>query len=264
MEKINFKKKYGQNFLSDTNLLKAIVNDSGVTVKDEVLEIGAGAGALTTIIAPNCLKLISFEIDLELEELLKEKTKDFNNVQLIFNDIMKVKTKDIDSLFANSYKMIANLPYYITSPIIFKFLEESTKLSSMTIMVQKEVAEKLVAQKSSSNYGVLTVMANHYADIKIARIVGKQMFRPVPKVDSAIVLLKRKQVPFNEGFRTFVKTAFSNRRKTLLNNLSALYSKSLIQQVFENLGCNVSSRAEELSVLDFEKLFSAFDKITTK
>ena len=129
----------------------------------------------------------------------------------------------------------------------------------MTIMVQKEVAEKLTASVRTENYGVLTVMANHYCNIKITRIVGKQMFRPVPKVDSAVVYLERNYKEFNENFRTFVKTAFSMRRKTLLNNLSALYKKEKIVEVFEKLGYSVSSRAEELSVEDFEKLFEAFD-----
>ena len=258
MEKINFKKKFGQNFLSDTNLLRAIVSDSLITPNDEVLEIGAGAGALTYELAKVCKKLISFEIDKSLENILYEKLNSFNNVKLIFSDIMKIKTIDIDNYFENNYKIVANLPYYITSPIIFKFLEESKKLNSMTIMVQKEVGEKMLSKPRSSNYGVLTVMVNHYADVKITRIVKRQMFTPAPKVDSCIVYLKLKHIAFDSGFKDFVQTAFSMRRKTLANNLSKLYDRQKIEKIFNALDIPLNARAEELEVKEFENLYSAF------
>lgn len=258
MEKINFKKKYGQNFLSDTNLLKAIVSDSLITPEDEVLEIGAGAGALTQELAKSAKKVVSFEIDKSLENILFEKLNSYNNVELIFSDILNIKTQEIDNLFQNNYKIVANLPYYITSPIIFKFLEESKKLDSMTIMVQKEVAEKMLAKSRTSTYGVLTVMVNYYADVKITRIVKKQMFTPMPKVDSAIVYLKLKQKPFDKEFKRFIQTAFSMRRKTLLNNLLKLYKKEDIESVFNKLNISLNTRAEELSVTEFETLYNSF------
>lgn len=258
MEKINFKKKYGQNFLSDTNLLKAIVSDSLITPEDEVLEIGTGAGALTYELAKNCKKLISFEIDKSLENILKEKLKEFNNVNLIFSDILKIKTQEIDNFFEKNYKIVANLPYYITSPIIFKFLEESKKVDSLTIMVQKEVGEKMLAIPKSQNYGVLSVMVNHYANVKITRIVKRHMFTPPPKVDSCIVKLDIKHVPFDKGFKNFVQTAFSMRRKTLLNNLSKLYKKEQIEKVLLSFNINLNVRAEELLLEDFEKLYITF------
>ena len=263
MEKINFKKKYGQNFLTDTNLLKAIVADSEVSFNDEVLEIGAGAGALTTHIKDSCKKVVSFEIDKDLEALLKDKFESCTNVHLRFEDVMKVSTQNIDALFDKEYRVIANLPYYITTPILFKFLEESKKLISMTIMVQKEVAEKIIAEPKNSNYGILSVMVQHYTNAKITRIVKKQMFTPQPKVDSAIIVLKRKQVNFDANFKNFVQTAFAMRRKTLVNNLSKLYSKSLIEDVLQLSGYNKNIRAEELSPVELEKLFrNYFDKIS--
>ncbi len=258
MEKIKFKKKYGQNFLSDTNLLKAIVADSSITNQDEVLEIGAGAGALTSCLANSCKKLVSFEIDKSLENILQEKLKEFNNVKLIFADIMEIQTKDIEKYFNGKYKIVANLPYYITSPIIFKFLEESKNLISMTIMVQKEVGEKMIAKPHSQNYGILTVMVNHYAKVKIARIVKKQMFTPPPKVDSCIVNLQLKNVLYDENFKRFVQTAFSMRRKTLLNNLSKLYLKTKIESVLVQNSLNLNVRAEELTIEQFEKLYQDF------
>lgn len=258
MEKIKFKKKYGQNFLSDTNLLKAIVADSSITNQDEVLEIGAGAGALTSCLANCCKKLVSFEIDKSLENILQEKLKEFNNVNLIFADIMEIQTKNIEKYFNGKYKIVANLPYYITSPIIFKFLEESKNLISMTIMVQKEVGEKMIAKPHSQNYGILTVMVNHYAKVKIARIVKKQMFTPQPKVDSCIVNLQLKNVLYDKNFKRFVQTAFSMRRKTLLNNLSKLYLKTKIESVLVQNSLNLNVRAEELTIEQFEKLYQDF------
>lgn len=264
MEKINFKKKYGQNFLSDTNLLKAIVADSSLAPTDEVLEIGAGAGALTKIIAKNCKKLISYEIDEELKPVLENNLLEFNNIKLIFSDIMKNNISDIEKDFSGKYKLIANLPYYITTPIIFKFLEETDRVESLTIMVQKEVAEKILATSRSSNYGILSVMCNYFTTPKISRIVKKQMFTPMPKVDSAIVVMKRKAVPYNEGFKKFVQSAFSMRRKTLVNNLLALYPKNVIEEVLTNSGYKLSVRAEELSEAEFESLFKIFDKKSIK
>lgn len=264
MEKINFKKKYGQNFLSDTNLLKAIVADSSLMQSDEVLEIGAGAGALTKIIAKNCQKLISYEIDEELKPVLENNLSEFNNIKLIFSDIMKINIKDIEKDFSGKYKIIANLPYYITTPIIFKFLEETDRVESLTIMVQKEVAEKILAKPKSSSYGILSVMCNYFTTPKISRIVKKQMFTPMPKVDSAIVVMKRKTVPYSEGFKKFVQSAFSMRRKTLVNNLLSLYPKNVIEDVLINSGYKLSVRAEELSEGEFENLFKIFDKKSIK
>ena len=202
--------------------------------------------------------MVSYEIDESLKNVLENKLKEFNNIELIFQDILKVNTKDVESKFNGNYKIVANLPYYITSPIIFKFLEQSKKLQSMTIMIQKEVADKMVAKPKTANYGVLSIMVNHYADVKITRLVKRQMFTPMPKVDSCVVVLKIKQNAYDEKFKTFIQTAFSMRRKTLYNNLSKLYAKEKILKVFENLKISSNVRAEELSIEKFYDLFNCF------
>lgn len=217
-----FKKKFGQNFISDKNLLFAICNDADVGEDDEVLEIGAGAGALTEAISQKAKKIVSYEIDRSLEEHLL--SLGLKNVKFVFGDIMNFEIDDIEKDFEGDYKMIANLPYYITTPIIFKFLKDSKRISSLTIMVQKEVAERIVAQVGEKDYGVLSIMTNFYGQAKINRIVSRQMFYPQPNVDSAVVTINIDREKYKdidgEQFYNFVKTAFSMRRKTLKNNLT--------------------------------------------
>ncbi len=258
------KKKFGQNFLRDKNLLAAIVCDAGITKDDTVIEIGPGAGALTAALCQKAKRVICFEIDKELESVLAENLKDYDNVQVIFKDVMKVDMSEIEALAGEQFKLVANLPYYITTPIIFKFLEESDKIKTLAIMVQKEVAQKIVATPKDEGYGVLSVMTNFYADTKICRIVGRKMFFPAPKVDSAIVRLDIKQnehsKEFAAKFKQIVFASFSMRRKTLLNNLSTSLhiSKEEVTQKLLSLGINPSARAETLDVEDFVRLVDAF------
>ena len=249
----NFKKKFGQNFISDTNLLKAIVADAEINKDDVVLEIGAGAGALTKELSLASKRVVSYEIDLELKEQLL--SLGLKNVEFRFEDFMKVDLKE----FKESFKVVANLPYYITTPIIFKLLEETDNLISLTVMVQKEVAERIVAD-TSGDYGVLSVMLAFYGEAKINRIVKRNMFYPEPNVDSAVVTLKiEKKYDIDKiAFSKFVKTAFSMRRKTLFNNLSTIYSKDLLKQTFtEDF---LKRRAETLTVDEFVE---AYKKIST-
>ena len=216
-----FKKKFGQNFISDTNLLNAICDDAQVTEQDEVLEIGAGAGALTEAISKKAKKVVSYEIDTSLQDHLLGLNLD--NVKFVFGDVMNFSLQDIEKDFEGQYKMIANLPYYITTPIIFKFLNDSKKISSLTIMVQKEVAERIVAGVGGKDYGILSIMTAFYGEAKIDRIVNRKMFYPQPNVDSAVVTIKinREKYKNIDGnkFYNFIKSAFSMRRKTLKNNL---------------------------------------------
>ena len=213
----NFKKKFGQNFITDKNLLSAIVDDAEIDKSDEVLEIGAGAGTLTKEISNRAKKVISYEIDKDLESYLLGLK--LNNVNFIFKDIMKENLLEIENYFEDGYKLIANLPYYITTPIIFKFLKNSKKLKSLTIMVQKEVAERIVATKGEKDYGILTIMINFYGNAKITRNVNRKMFYPEPNVDSAVVRIdidreKYKNID-DDKFYSFVQSCFSMRRKTL-------------------------------------------------
>ena len=244
----NFKKKFGQNFLSDKNLLKAIVSDAEITANDVVLEIGAGAGALTKELSLVAKKVIAYEIDTDLKDILE--SLDLKNVEFVFSDFMNVNLKDFEKEI-DSFKVVANLPYYITTPIIFKLLEESEKLESLTIMVQKEVAERIVAKEGGKDYGILTLMINFFGEAKIDRIVKRQMFNPMPNVDSAVITIKIDREKYKgidkEKFSKFIKASFSMRRKTLLNNLSSILPKTELK---EKLTEDILSRRAETFFID--------------
>ncbi len=252
----NFKKKFGQNFLTDKNLLNAIVRDAGVTMEDEVLEIGAGAGALTTSLSAYAKKVVSYEIDKELEGTLK--ALNLTNVEFVFGDALKEKLEKIEGHFEGEYKLVANLPYYITTPLIFKFLEESEKIISMTIMVQKEVAERIVSPKGGKDYGILSVMIAFYGQARIMREVNRNMFYPVPNVDSAIVRIdieKDKYYGIDKNkFSRMIKAAFAMRRKTLSNNLSQVYDKKTLQEKLDE--STLKKRAEQLDINEFVEIYN--------
>ena len=250
-----FKKKFGQNFISDKNLLNAIATDAEVSSDSQVLEIGAGAGSLTTVLSENAKKVVSFEIDKDLQQHLLDLK--LQNVEFVFGDFMDCDLKDVEAKFDGDYKVVANLPYYITTPIIFKFLENSTKLDSLTIMVQKEVAERVCAGVGGKDYGILTVMTNFYGTPKITRIIKRQMFYPAPNVDSALLHIKLEKNKFadidNAKFLKFIKSCFSMRRKTLLNNLGSVYAKEKLKAT---LGEEVlAKRAEAFSLDEFVEIF---------
>ena len=261
-----FKKQYGQNFLTDTNLLSAIVQDAGITSKDEVLEIGPGAGALTKELAKKAKKVVAYEIDADLKPILKENLNNFDNVKIEFCDILKVNLNEIKEHFDDEIKVVANLPYYITTPILFYLIESGLNIKSITVMVQKEVADRLVADKNSKNYGRLTVNANAISDVTIKRIVNRKLFYPVPNVDSAIVhfeINKNKyQIDNLKLFKRLVKASFAYRRKTLSNNLKKGFSlnSDSIEALFKSVNINKNARAEDLSVLDFVLLANQINK----
>ena len=278
LSNFKFNKNFGQNFLRDKNLLNAIVKDSKVTFDDEVLEIGTGAGALTEIIAKNCKNVVSYEIDKKLTEFLDEKFKNIKNVKIIIKDALKEPIENIEKLFNNNYFIIANLPYYITSPLIFKFIEQTCRAKVITIMVQKEFAEKAVAKPSSSNYGILSVMLQHYCKVNITRIVKKEMFNPRPKVDSAVLRLERKPInignwneiannieiggEYNKKFSKFIYSSFAMKRKTLVNNLVKYgLEKKKIEDVLNYFNIPLNTRAENLSLQQFRQLFVKLDII---
>lgn len=254
MDDFVFKKKFGQNFISDKNLLNAIASDAEISQQDEILEIGAGAGSLTQVLSERAKKVVSFEIDKTLTESLL--ALDLKNVEFVFGDFMQANLSEIEQKFEKKYKVVANLPYYITTPIIFRFLEEATKLDSLTIMVQKEVAERVCAKVGGKDYGILTVMTNFYGEPKITRIIKRQMFYPVPNVDSALLNIKLvDKFPRidKKAFLKFVKSCFSMRRKTLLNNLSGSYSKDKLKSLLsEEI---LQKRAEQFSLEEFVEIF---------
>ena len=258
---INFKKKFGQNFLTDGNLLSAIVGDSGVDNTTTVVEVGAGAGALTAKLCQKAKKVFSFEIDTELESVLKHNLAEYNNVQVVFKDFLTISNKELVQIVGNNFAVVANLPYYITSPLITKFLTCGANVKSLTIMVQAEVAQRIVAKPKTKDYGVLSIMVQLCGDPKITRAVGRQMFTPAPNVDSAIVNIKVDQIPHHyTKIVEFVKLCFVSRRKTLINNLSKQYSKDVIISCLNMANILPSARAEELTSKQFEMLYKIFAK----
>lgn len=259
MDKFDFKKKFGQNFLTDKNLLAQIVEKSGVMCDDVVVEIGAGKGALTEALMKNAKKVYSFEIDSELFEFLGEKFNN-TNVEMIFRDVMKVDDDEINDIVGGKFKLVANLPYYVTSPILTRFLQ-NPNMQSCTVMVQEEVADRIVASPKTKDYGVLTVICQMFGNAQKVLKVNRKMFYPVPNVDSAVIKIdKFENAPENfADFISFVKTAFSMRRKKLSSNLEALGIKKVeIEKILLENGYSDMIRAEELSIEDFKKIYNLF------
>ena len=261
MGNFEFKKKFGQNFLSDKNLLAQIVEKSGVMSDDVVVEIGAGKGALTEFLSKSAKKVYSFEIDNELVPYLTEKFKGAN-VEFVFDDIMKFDDAQINDMVGGKFKLVANLPYYVTSPILTRFLQNKN-MTSATVMVQEEVADRIIAKPKSKDYGVLTIMCQSFGEAKKVLRVNRNMFYPVPNVDSAVVKIEKiekKQTINFEKFIKFVKRAFAMRRKKLSANLETNeLKKAEIETILAKNNFSPLVRAEELSIEDFEKLFLIFD-----
>ena len=260
----SFKKQFGQNFISDKNLLKAIVREGEINSSDEVLEIGPGAGSLTEELLNVAKKVVSYEIDKDLIPVLTQKFEGKENFTLINCDIMKADIKDIERNFSGKYSLVANLPYYITSPIIFKFLQQSTSLKSLYIMVQKEVGERICSKCGTKDYGVFSVIVDSYCDPKITRIVPRNMFYPVPNVDSCMVKLEIKEDKYKiqnrAKFESFIKACFVMRRKKLTNNLEKVLtlSKTEIANKLQSLGFSPDIRAEEITTAQFIQIFDNF------
>lgn len=264
---ITLQKKYGQNFIGDPALLERIATVCDWQPGDRALEIGPGAGTLTRAIAREAEEVLAVEIDRRLAPLLEETLADCANVHLVFTDALKA---DLDALMRGTlgwdgrYKLIANLPYYITTPLIMHVLEDSEKVSELVIMVQKEVGERLCAAPGSKAYGAVTVMVQYAATVARAFDVGRHAFVPAPEVDSTILHLipyeKRPiQAQSDAVLRRVVKAAFSQRRKTLRNSLSSPgCDKALIKQALEAASIEDSRRAETLSVAEFVALADAF------
>lgn len=264
---ITLTKKYGQNFIGDPTLLTRIANVCDWQEGDRALEIGPGAGTLTRAIAEQAEEVLAIEIDQRLAPLLAESFEGLDNVHLVFGDALKT---DLDALMTRelgwdgTYKLVANLPYYITTPLIMHVLEDTTRVSELVIMVQKEVGERLTAAPGSKAYGAVTVMVQYAATVRRAFDVGRHAFVPAPEVDSTILHLKpyetRPLQALDDGLlRRVVKAAFSQRRKTLRNSLQSLgVSKETITSALADAGIEESRRAETLSVAEFVALADAF------
>lgn len=271
----NFKKGFGQNFLIDTNVLDNIADAAGITSEDTVLEIGPGFGSLTQTVAERAKKVISLEIDTKLIPILNETLADYNNIEIINKDVLKC---DIDELSREKndgkpFKVVANLPYYITTPIIMDMLEKHSAVTSMTVMVQKEVAERMQAGPKSSDYGALSVAVQFYADTNIDMIVQPSCFMPRPKVASAVITLKLRDKPSvdvkdKKLFFHIVKCAFGQRRKTLLNTLcnqgNFNMTKEEIAEIIRSAGLDERIRGEAMSLQEFGVLADKFYDVINK
>lgn len=265
-----FKKRFGQNFITDTNLLERIAEAGEISEKDIVLEIGPGAGTLTKVLAARAKQVIAVEIDNTLIPILKEQFASYKNITLVNEDALKVSFDDL--VFKNfpdakEYKIVANLPYYITTPLLFNALENSQHLTEMVVMVQKEVGERLQGSPGTKDYGALTIMANYYSKVEYMFTVSKKLFSPEPEVDSAIVKFKKHdQRPLKEKeeelFRKLVKATFSQRRKTFLNSIKNLdLPKEDVISLLIQSGYGEKVRGEELPIEIFLKLAKDFSEI---
>ena len=254
-----FKKQFGQNFITDTNLLRSIISLSGIDKNTDVVEIGCGAGTLTRELSLAAKSVTGYEIDEKLKPVLSQTLSDCANAKVVFKDFMKVPLEEVEGDF-QSYAVVANLPYYITTPIVMRFIEDSEKIRSLTIMVQEEVAERFCAKEGTEDYGAITASIALRCDAKIIKRVPRTMFFPQPNVDSAVVRLDfiqdRIPVKSKENYRELVKAAFSSRRKTLVNNLMSHFSMSRdkVEELLTAVGVDVKARGETLSPEKFAAL----------
>lgn len=264
---LTFKKSLGQNFLTDINVLKKIVAAAEVSEADDVIEIGPGIGALTEQLAKSAHQVLALEIDDRLLPVLKETLAPYPNVEVIHQDILKANLKElIAEHFDGQHrlKIVANLPYYITTPIIMHLLATELAFDQIVVMMQKEVANRLAAQPGSKDYGSLSIGVQYEMDCQVAFIVPKTVFVPQPKVDSAIISLTKKKAkeyqPQDERFfHQLVRGAFMHRRKSLWNNLQGLYGKQAevkekLSQALAQAKIEPSVRAERLTIADFVRL----------
>lgn len=258
-----FNKALGQNFIFDGNLLDAIVSDAGVTAEDTVVEIGTGAGTLTARLAARAKKVFSFEVDERLRPVLDISLKGAENVEVVFRDVMKMKDDELREMIGGEFKVVANLPYYITTPLIMRFAESTLPVSSLTVMVQKEVADRLTAEVGSADYAAVTLAVKVFGDAAVTRIVDRHMFRPAPNVDSAVVRIDRVPGRLDGAdeklVRKLVRAAFAMRRKTLVNNLAASFGipKQQATDLVTACGFPADVRGERLSLDDFIRLAGA-------
>ncbi len=257
-----FSKSLGQNFLIDGNIVRKISGAGDITKEDYVLEIGPGIGTLTEELALNAKKVVAVELDEALLPILDETLKDYDNIEIIHGDILKVDIPKLieEKLGGGPIKVVANLPYYVTTPIIGKLIEEDLNIHSIIVMIQKEVADRIVAPPNNKQYGSLSVFVNFYTNPEIMVRVPKTVFMPQPKVDSAVIKLTLKEELPEVDKKVFfkvVKSAFGKRRKTILNSLSSNglgLDKETIREVLESLEIPIESRAENLNIEDFIKI----------
>lgn len=271
----NFQKKFGQNFLINTGVLEDIIDAAEVTDEDMVLEIGPGIGTMTQYLCENARQVIAVEIDTNLIPILKDTLSAYDNVRIINDDILKVDINELAREYNNGrpIKVVANLPYYITTPIIMGLFESHVPIESITVMVQKEVADRMQAGPGTKDYGALSLAVQYYSKPQIVVNVPPSCFMPQPKVGSTVISLRRHQQPVvqvddEKLMFKVIRASFNQRRKTLANGLNNYgginLTKEQIQQSIEELGVSVNIRGEALSLEQFACLSNIIGKKLVK
>lgn len=258
MYNFDFKKTLGQNFLKDDNVVNKIVNATEYKKNNLVIEIGPGAGALTKKLLPKVDRAVLYEIDTRLEKILNKELSEYNNYDIIFDDFLNRNVNDdISNYNFDNLYIVANLPYYITTPIISKIIEDKIPACEIIIMIQKEVADRLCASVGTKEYGQLTVFLNYFYDIKKVTNVSKNSFVPKPKVDSAVIKMVKKDkleyVKDLDFFSKIVKDSFRFKRKTIKNNLCN-YDMEKIEKILEKYNFDVNTRSENIPYYVFVEI----------
>ncbi|WP_025028170.1 16S rRNA (adenine(1518)-N(6)/adenine(1519)-N(6))-dimethyltransferase RsmA [Caldalkalibacillus mannanilyticus] len=268
-----FKKSLGQNFLIDTNILQQIVQAAGVTNKKAVIEVGPGIGALTEQIAKSAGQVLAFEIDQRLLPILQETLAPYPHVKVVHQDILEADIGRIIEEQLTEYEslsVVANLPYYVTTPILFHLLESGVRFEHIVVMIQKEVAERIAAKPGTKDYGSLSIAVQYYAESKVEKIIPKTVFIPQPNVDSAVLKLTLRdkppvQVNDEAFFFRLIKASFAQRRKTLLNNLLhnlvAKDQKEELLQLLDHVQIDPTRRGETLTMEEYARLSNELQKI---
>jgi len=251
------KRRLGQHFLSDPSILKRIVEAAELQQEDLVVEIGPGPGKLTRILAEKAKQVIAIELDETLYKSLSEEIASCGNVEVVQGDALEYPYEDL-----SEFKVVANIPYYITTPILFRLLSNKARLKTMTLTVQREVGERIVANPGGKDYGVLSLMVQYRGKTELKFIIPKESFRPVPRVDSAVIhitLLEKPSVKVlhEDIFFLLIKTAFSQRRKMLSNSLKSLGRN--VREWFDRAQIDASRRPETLSLEEFARLADTFE-----
>ena len=250
-ENFNLKKKFGQNFIIDENIIDSIINKAEIDATTLVLEIGPGAGSLTYKLAKKAKNVLCYEIDVTLKEILKNNLQEFNNVDIIYEDFLKanvinqIKKYNFEKLY-----VVANLPYYITTPILIKLIEDQITVDKIVVMVQKEVGDRFKAKPNSRDYNSLSVYLNYYFNVKKLLDVSRNVFIPKPNVDSIVVEFtkkERKKLKDEQLFFKLVRDSFKQKRKNLRNNLNG-YDLDKIEEVLKKYNFDLTTRAEQLDI----------------
>lgn len=261
----NFKKKFGQNFIVDENIINSIVTKSAIDKETLVIEIGPGAGSLTAKLAESSKQVLCYEIDTTLKEILNENLKQYNNVDIIYQDFLEADViNDIKKYNYTKLYIVANLPYYITTPIIINVIEKKLNVDKMVVMVQKEVGDRFKANVGTKDYNSLSIYLNYYFNVRKLMDISRNIFIPKPNVDSIVVEFTKKENNYNlkneEIFFKLIRDSFTQKRKTIRNNLKN-YDLNKIEEILKKHNQDLSTRAEQITIETFVEI--ANNLITT-